>query len=415
MAKQFADKIALVVDQGLYVHVGEKLAEDFGHVLYYCDWRSAFPYSGRAHIGLGLKDITTVRNPWDHIDDADLIVFPDCYYSSEQEFLRKRLGKRVWGGGSADALELYREDLKQVLTSVGLPVSPYEVIVGVTALREYLVKNDDVFVKASLFRGDCETFKSPSYMVSRGHIDEMAAHLGPRQDTIRFLVEKKIDGPELGYDGPCILGKFPSIAAWGYEDKDSWYLGQICAYSAIPEALRTVNDKLAPVLEELDMRGFWSTEVRQTKLGPVLMDPCARAGSPPSEVYIEGFLNWPEFMLAGAEGQLIELEPAGRYMAEIIMRSPRVEKEFLALQFPEEYRQNIKIHGHCILDGIDYACPLGIQEFASAVGVGATLQEAIDVAKEVAGSIEGEGISYNANESDALKKIEEGEAAGIEW
>lgn len=416
MTKPFADKVALIWDQGLYTHIAEKLADDFGQVLYFADWRSAFPYSGRAHIGLGLKDITVVRNPWDHVDDADLIVFPDVYFSSEQEFLRKRLGKRVWGSGNADALELYRNDLKEILTSVGLPVSPYETVIGLTALREYLLKNEGVYVKASLFRGDCETFKAPNYLAVRTKLDEMAAHLGPRQDTIAFTVEKKIEGAELGFDGSCILGQFSNFVAWGYEAKDSWYLGQICAYKDLPQPLKITNEKLAPVLRELDIRGFWSTEVREIKiLGPVLMDPCARAGSPPSEVYMEGFLNWSEHMMAGADGELIDLEPAGRYMAEIIMRSPRVEKEFLALQFPEEYRQNIKIHGHCILDGIDYACPLGIQEFASAVAVGATLEEAIDLAKEVASSIEGESISYEANATDALGKIEEGKKVGIEW
>lgn len=413
--KPFEHQTVLVWDQGLYTHVAAKLAEQFGTVLYYCDWRSAFPYSGRAMIGLGLPGVTRVRNGWDHVDQADLIVFCDCYFSAEQEFLRKRLGKRVYGSGSADSLELYRGDLKQIMQQVGLPVGPYEEVVGVTALREYLLHNDDVFVKASLFRGDAETFHSPNYLLSRQHIDEMAAHLGPRQDSIHFVVEHRLDGPELGFDGSCILGQFSDTVAWGYEDKDQLYLGQVCAYDDLPDVLKEVNAKLAPLMAELDARGSWSTEVRKVGNKAYLMDPCARFGSPPSEVYIDAFLNWPSHFWYGAEGKVENLEPAGRYMAEIILRSSVTEKSFLAIQFPEEYRSNIKIHGHAILDGIDYAVPLGIREFGAAVGVADSLAEAEEIALEAAQAIKADGIEFEESFSGAHDKLEEGEAAGVEW
>src|SRR5713101_2326507 len=94
----FSNRTALVIDQGLYVHVAEKLAESFGRVLYYCNgWRSAFPVSERFNIG------------------------------GEQEYLRRQ-GKRVWGSGHAEMLELHRDELKTLMKSAGLPVGTYKII-----------------------------------------------------------------------------------------------------------------------------------------------------------------------------------------------------------------------------------------------------------------------------------------------
>ncbi|HEV3111878.1 MAG TPA: hypothetical protein VGY99_15430 [Candidatus Binataceae bacterium] len=73
-----SNQTVLVIDQGLYVHIAEKLAESFGRVLYYCNgWRSAFPVSERFNIGAGIDGIERIANPWEYVDGADLIVFPD--------------------------------------------------------------------------------------------------------------------------------------------------------------------------------------------------------------------------------------------------------------------------------------------------------------------------------------------------
>ena len=416
MPKDFEHQAVMVIDQGgLYCHVAEKLAEQFGACLYWCEWRTAFPYSGKAMIGMGLPGVTRVRYWMDHIDDADLIVFSDVYGSADQEFLRKRLGKRVWGSGGADALELYRGDLKNILRQVSLPVAPYVEIVGMAALREYLQKNDDVFIKASLFRGDCETFHSPNYTLSQGHLDDMASHLGPRQETIRFICEKRISGPEFGFDGTCILGEFSDIVAWGYEHKDKQYLGQICAYDSLPVEVRLVNAQLAPLLRELDMRGAWSWEARKFGKEIYVVDPCARFGSPPSEVYIEAYQNWSQHIWHGAEGKVENLEPKGRFMAEIILRSGRTEKSFMAVQFPEDFRHLVKLHGHFIQDGVDYVAPLGIREFGAAVGVADTEEEAKSLALEVAKSVEADDVEFEENWDGCEAKVREGVEAGIEW
>src|SRR5579862_6699246 len=83
-AMDFSNQTVLVVDQGLYVHIAEKLAESFGRVLYYCNgWRAAFPLSARYNVGAGIEGVQRVSNPWEYVDAADLIVFPDTYFGGE--------------------------------------------------------------------------------------------------------------------------------------------------------------------------------------------------------------------------------------------------------------------------------------------------------------------------------------------
>jgi hypothetical protein len=412
-----SSQIALVVDQGLYVHIAEKLGETFGRVLYYCNgWRSAFPVSERFNIGAGIEGIERVANPWEYVDAADLIVFPDTYFAGEQEYLRRQ-GKRVWGSGHAETLELHRDELKTVLKSAGLPVGPFEIITGIQELREYLKDHPDVYVKGNVFRGDVETFRNKNWVVTQPLLDDLASRLGPRQSTTVFVVEEPIDGVETGYDGACIDGRFPALASFGYEAKDAGYLGKVVDYTDLPQALREVNARLAPAMAALGCRSFYSTEVRiGADRVPYLMDPAMRAGSPPSEAYIELFTNWDEVIWAGAEGEVAELKPAAAYAAEIILRSEWAREHFLALDIPASIRRFIKVHGHCRIDGRDYAAPLGICEIGAAIGLGDTLEDAVGAALEHAQAVEGLELEFDRDALNAaMESIEQGREFGINW
>lgn len=413
----FSNLTALVIDQGLYVHIATKLAESFGRVLYYCNgWRSAFPVSERYNVGAGLDGIERIANPWEHVEGADLIVFPDTYFGGEQEFLR-RLGKRVWGSGDAEMLELHRDELKRVMKEAGLPVGPYQIIVGIDELREYLKENPGVYVKGNVFRGDVETFHNKNWVVTKPLLDDLAGRLGPRQSTTIFIVEDPIEGVEVGYDGVCIDGRFPAVASYGYEVKDAGFVGKVVDYEDLPPALREVNKKLGPAMAALGCRSFFSTEVRVgADRKPYLMDPAMRAGSPPSESYIELFSNWDEMLWAGAEGEVVELRPSAAYAAEIILRSDWARDHFLALDFPEQIRRFIKIHGHCRIDGRDYAAPLGIREIGAAIGLGNCLEDAIGSALEHAEAVEGLEVEFDRSALKvATEAIEQGREFGIEW
>lgn len=413
----FSHRTVLVIDQGLYVHIAEKLAETFGRVLYYCNgWRSAFPVSERFNVGAGIDGLERVANPWEYIDDSDLIVFPDTYFGGEQEYLRRQ-GKRVWGSGHAEILELHRDELKTVMKSAGLAVGPYQIITGIDDLRAYLKDNPGVYVKGNVFRGDVETFRNQNWVVTQPLLDDLASRLGPRQSSTVFVVEDPIEGVETGYDGACIDGRFPGIASFGYEAKDAGYVGKVVDYDDLPAALREVNARLAPAMAALGCRSFYSTEVR---VGPdrkaYLMDPAMRAGSPPSEAYVELFANWDEVIWAGADGDVAELRPAAAYAAEIILRSEWAREHFLALDIAPSARRFIKIHGHCRINGRDYAAPLGIREIGAAIGLGDSLEEAVGAALEHAEAVDGLEMEFDRSALNAaMESVEQGREFGIEW
>jgi hypothetical protein len=413
----FSNQTALVIDQGLYVHVAQRLAQSFGRVLYYCNgWRSAFPVSERFNIGAGIEGIERVENPWEHVEGADLIVFPDTYFGGEQEYLRRQ-GKRVWGSGHAEILELHRDELKTVLKRAGLPVGPYRIILGMEELRAYLKDNPGVYVKGNVFRGDVETFRNSNWVVTQPLLDDLASRLGPRQNSTVFVVEDPIEGVELGYDGACIDGRFPGVACYGYEAKDAGYVGKVVDYEELPAALREVNARLAPALAALGCRSFFSTEIRVgADRVPYLMDPAMRAGSPPSEAYVELFANWDEVIWAGAEGEVTDLKPVAGYAAEIILRSEWARQHFLALDIPQSIRRFIKIHGHCRIEGSDYAAPLGIREVGAAIGLGDSLEEAVGAALEHAQAVQGLELEFDHNALDAaMDCIEQGQEFGLDW
>ncbi len=323
----------------------------------------------------------------------------------------------MWGSGNAELLELHRDELKTVLKGAGLPAGPYKIVTGIEALRGYLKDNPGVYVKGNVFRGDVETFRNSNWVVTAPLLDDLASRLGPRQSSTVFVVEDPIEGVEAGYDGVCIDGQFPSTACFGYEAKDAGYVGKVVDYAELPDALREVNSRLAPALAALGCRSFFSTEIRVgPDRRPYLMDPAMRAGSPPSEAYIELFANWDEVIWAGAQGEVTELRPVAGYAAEIILRSEWAREHFLALDIPESIRRFVKIHGHCRIEGRDYAAPLGIREVGAAIGLGDSLEEAVGAALEHAEAVQGLELEFDRNALDAaMDAVEQGRQFGIDW
>src|SRR5260370_15468822 len=94
-------KTALCYDHGTFVELAARLARDFGRVLYFQPWQSAFPCMKDCAIGLGVPDVERVYNFWDVVDKVDIFVFPDVWDGDLQAYLRGQ-GKPVLGAGKAD-------------------------------------------------------------------------------------------------------------------------------------------------------------------------------------------------------------------------------------------------------------------------------------------------------------------------
>jgi predicted RNase H-like HicB family nuclease len=389
-------KSVLVYDNGLFIELAIKLSKTYKKVYYYVPWKNGFPRRNSAQIGQGVPGIERVLNFFEYIDKVDIIVFPDVYDGDLQKFLIEK-GYKVFGSNGGEDMELYREDMKELMKSLNLPVNPYKVITGIEDLREYLKQNKNVWVKINMFRGEMETFHSIDYKYIEPVLDQLEHNMGPMKYVQDFIVEEAIDDAvEIGYDGYTIDGEFPTQSLVGIEIKDLGYVGKFIKYKELPGVITDFNNAIKPTIKQYDYKGFYSTELRVGKDKKAYMiDLCARAGSPPNEVYQEVYKNLDEIIWNGAHGKCIDPIPAGKYALEVLIHSSWADKNWQPIEFPEKYRDNIKFRNLTIIKGRYYVvpCAVGLPEIGAIVAVGDSIQEVIDKIKEIAETVKGHYIT----------------------
>lgn len=413
-----SNKSVLIYDlSGLYTHIAEAIVPAFGSVKYASQWETGFSNVDDFLPGYGLEGIERVKDPFEHIEKVDLVIFPDVGMGGLQEYLRRQ-GIPVWGSGAAGKLERDRVFLKEKLTELGMDVADYEVITGLTALREYLKKRDDVWIKISYFRGLSETFHHEDDFLTEGWLDEKAIALGPFKETMQFMVEQPIAGHavESGIDSYAVLGQHPRQIMWGYEKKDAGYLGTV---ADLPDRIRATTEAFAPALEEFEYKGPLATEIRHTEDGKdYLIDVTARYPSPPSEIQCLLIKNLAEIMYQGARGIMVQPDYAKKYGAQLVMKSDVLEGiDNRALAVKVGMSENVMLHGHCRVEDKDYVVsPAHIPEFGGAVGIGNSMAEAIEIALAAAESVKGMGVSYGDDTFDKIMEtIKEGDGLGLDW
>jgi hypothetical protein len=224
--ERLSDKTVCVVDNGLFVGLAEVLAEKFGKVYYTTPTAGPFPTSSEYGIGRGLEGVTRLPDPNDALsllDKIDLFVFPDLYFAGLQVMLRD-LGKRVWGSGPAEILELDRLRCKRFCEKCGLEVGKYTVVKGISEAETFVKNNPGVFLKTSRHappaRGDFETLNCSSYKAVRFRLEEIRSRLGPLAETVELILEQPIpDALELATDVYSVCGEWPSQGVLGIEAK----------------------------------------------------------------------------------------------------------------------------------------------------------------------------------------------------
>lgn len=399
-----------VVDNvgGAYLPIALNLSNHFDSVSYYSVNQNPFPRMALEAVGTGYKQITRVDDFWEKVEEFDIIVMPDIYFNDWGYKLRK-MGKMVFGGTEGERLETDRKLFKDELQSVGLSVAPTKYIKGVNNLSKYLKDNTNKWIKMSYFRGEGETTKHINWNQSEIMIDKMNFDMGPLAEMADFIIEDNIDSiAEIGFDGWTINGYNPDNVIWGLEVKDCGYIGKVSSYSELPTPLKLVMDKFQPVLTKYGHTGFYSTEVRCTKDGSIYYtDPCMRAGSPPSNTYMNLVSNWSDVIINGCQGKIVEPKFNGKYGVEIILKSNYCNSNYLPVIIPDEFRQNVNLKGSFYLNNKDYVIPFsqaGIQDmeaFGSVVVIGDDLNTIMDKAISISDSIEAPGIYYAEN---ALQK-----------
>lgn len=416
--KDLKSKSVLVYDYGSFLPLAQRLSRDFGKVYYYVPWKSGFPTSDKAMIGSNFPGVERIYDFWNYVDKADIIYFPDIYDSDIQRRL-KLDGYKVFGSCEGEDLEINRWLFYTKLKEVGLPVIKTKKLKGIDNIREYLKNNDDKYLKASHFRGDMETWHHINYNHSLSWLDELVSKVGARQYIMELLVCDPIpSSAETGYDGWVVNGNFSDVGAIGYEVKDAAYIMKACKYKEMPKQVKIVNDKMAPVLKGLGYNGAHSTEIRVTENGtPYFIDPTMRQGYPPGCTMSELFDNFSEIVWDVAHGVLPKPRHTYDYGCEIILRSEHLKNNWLAVDFPKEIERRVKFKYATVIKGQYYCIPFDQMDgIGSVVGLGNSVEEAVENALEYANEVKGAYITYDEKAFEkAQESIERGEKLGMKF
>jgi hypothetical protein len=397
-----------------YTHVAESVVEEFANVLYFVPWEKGFSVARDFIPGMGLDGVERVPDFFDALPRADLVVFSDVGQPGLQEYLRAQ-GMPVFGSARASVLERDRWVLKGELRNAGIDYSDGFLIHGLDTLRQLLQRQDDLWIKFSYFRGDVETYHHQTYPQSQNKLAQWQLSLGPYANVADFIVEPPIQSNlcvEVGADPPWVCdGKFPTKHLWGFEDKDAGYVGTTLA---VPPRMRSVLDKLSGVLTKY--RGPLSTETRECDDGSsYLIDLSCRFPEPPSSVHSYLATNWGEMMYGAATGDPVEPDYQADYAVELVLRSEAGADHPLAVTIGMPER--VRIHGHCKINGIEYACsPSEIREFGAACGWADSLADATDMALEAAESVKGDEVEFDAASLQRLvDTIKDGRQLDMGW
>ena len=411
--KDPSDVVALVVDNGLFVEIAIKLAKTYKKVYYYVPWESAFAKMNLGMIGTGMENIEVVDSIYGpHFDEIDLFCFPDIYMGWEQEHLEK-MGKVVWGSRTGECLELKREGMKEIIKALDLPVGKFTHIKGIANLRAFLKENENVYVKIDKFRGTFETFHSSNYKEVEPKIDEIEFNLGAFKHAIEFTVEEALDNcVEVGTDCWVITddagqAHYPEHTISGIEIKDCGFLSIFKQYKDIPEVVTRFNERMKPVFAAYNWRGFMSTEVRIGKdMKPYMVDLCGRAPSPPNELFQEQYANLAECIWAGANGIVVEPKATAKIGCEVMLHSSWADKGWQPISFPPELRDRVKLRNATCIEGVYYAIPqsVGLPEVGAVIGLGDTIEEAIEDATANAEEVTGYYLEAKMGAIDSIRE-----------
>lgn len=416
--KPYGNKTIMVCDNGLSVELAIMLSKSYGKVYYYCPWKQGgYPKIEQYWIGRGIDNIISIEDLWDHSDGTDIFVFTDIFDGDVQIHLQK-LGKLVYGTRNAQALETNRVLLKDTNKKLGLPVIPYEIVDGIDNLRKYLQQHENQWVKiSSTFRGSMETFKSESYELTKPYLDQLEVSLGPIAQVLQFLVEEHLQTKvESGIDTWTVNGMYPKTVFAGIEIKNKGYISHMTPYDQIPQVIRQVNDKYAPILNQYGVRGQFSTEVRiDEKLNGYFTDATMRNPYPPSNLMWYQIQNWDEIIWETASGNICEPKFTEPYGCELSLTSNWAKTNWLSVEIPPQYRDNVKLYNLTYINGSPYVIPMS-DAIGSVVATDTTLQGAIDKCLAIADEVKGWQIDYPEYAvKKALEEIDEMEALKINF
>jgi hypothetical protein len=413
------EKSVMVIDNGIFFGLAQRLARDFGKVYYYTDYNEEFLTIEQVLIGAGFEDVNIVKVKDVFEVDADLYVFPN----SNHEALQARLismNKNVFGSRYGAQLEGDRWFGVKTVKECGLPIPNVARINGVDNLIAFLADKEDKWIKISHYRGVGETWHYTNMDECQDYLNKLKYELGAINTIFEFLVFDAIDAEvETGFDGIFIDDQFSNIVSLGFEIKDLLYVAKYIKYQDLPEIVKIVGNKVNPALKQFGYRNFFSTEERITKNKiPYFTDWTCRSASPAGELFYENISNISEAIWYGAQGLHIELQAQFLYGVQGNIISDYGCTNWMNVEFPDDIQQYVKLRNCCKIDNKIYCIPQPYEypELGTVLGFGNTLQEAAEQCVSHASQVKGFQIEVRCDAlEEALKQIELAKAYGINF
>lgn len=403
-------KKILVIDYGSNISFAIKMSESFGTVYYWSGpyVTNSFPTHNVEDIGNNVPNLVKVKEWASVYDEVDMVAFLDSMEPALQHWMRNH-GMPVFGCGFADRLEHDRLYLKQTLTDLGLPVGTYYTAHGLDQLESILIGAKNVYVKSQT-RGNGETWKHKNWQLTKRQFLKIRTEMGLYANRETYVVEEEIPClGETGFDGFICNGSFAPIGLCGVERKDAGFLGRFVRYQLLPECIKSVTDKLAPIFEKMEYNGQHSNEIiiSKDKRG-FLLDNSNRIPSPPGEVMMEAITNYPEVAWKIANGEMPNIQYKHQWVGQVIIKSDIAAEDDSPVIVPDEFKKNVKIKNLSIdEDGTWYYVPspgLGMKEIGSVVATGNTPEEVIKSAENICNSLEGFDIKMDVDSLYECKK-----------
>jgi predicted RNase H-like HicB family nuclease len=160
-------------------------------------------------------------------------------------------------------------------------------------------------------------------------------------------------------------------------------------------------DALAEYFTKTNYNWFFSNEMRVRGKEVFMTDATCRVPSPPGGAMMASMANFTKFLLNGANPDW-----SGKVICEIVLKSDIVTDTWMRVRVPKELREALMLHNYCEIDGEIWVIPheSKYKEFGSACGWGDTLDEAREMAQEVAKQTKADGLFYDDH---VLDKAEE--------
>ena len=418
--KPVSDVVACVVDYGTFTCLAEKLSETYAKVYYHTPVDDEYRDAKDCVIGDGIPGITRIDElvTPETMREVDLWVFPDIGWGGLQRFLREH-GKAVWGSMGADELELYRTKFNRAIKALGLQIIDSVTIKGVTNLALHLKEVKNKWVKINKFRQNMETWHHIDWDHSQRMLEYLAYEFGGVKELVTFVVQDDLETDvEVGYDGWCIDGQYPDQCFQGYEAKNELYLGSLLKATEMPEAVQIVNEAMAPVLKEFGYRNDIATEIRQKGDDFYFIDPTMRMPGQTGEQGLETCENKAEVIWAGANGEVIQPKYRAQYAAEATLHyTSDIGEAWKTVHFPEgDERRWFKPTHYCMVDGLCQFPPGANDEIGVVIGIGDTIEEAIDALKKNFDLLKDEPVCiHDSGFVDLLEAVHEAQSEGIHF